>query len=176
MDKQHLNAYYPNRETMEERYFRIAQSRQRIPLKTWATVAASSFIPSFFFLVVANVSEAEVFAVFFFLCFIVFAISMAGVSVYLSGFHFLEKAELLYNTRVAGKEVVEKKESKPANSPKKAARKVILQTKQSDDSNSNNQSEMVVEEEGLVCSYCGNINLPTNKSCWACMQPLIRDL
>ncbi len=171
MDNQHLNAYYPNRETMEDRYFRIAQSRQRIPLKTWATTAASSLIPSFFFLVIANVSETEVFAVFFFLCFIVFAISMVGVSVCLSGFHFLEKAELLYNTRMAGKEPVEKKESKPANSPKKMAKKVILRGQQSDDSNSDYQSEMVVEEEGLVCSCCGNINLPTNKSCWACKQP-----
>ena len=108
MDKQHLNAYYPTNETMEDRYFRIAQSRQRIPLKRWVTVAIVSFITSLFFLAIANISEEEALTIPFFLCFLVLIICIAGISVYLSGFHFLEKAELLYNTRVAGQEAAAK--------------------------------------------------------------------
>lgn len=108
MDKQHLNTYYPTNETMEDRYFRIAQSRQRIPLRKWIVAAITSLVLGLFFGVIYSISEEEAVTVFCLLYSVAFAISMAGISVYLSGFHFLEKAELLYNTRVAGQEAAAK--------------------------------------------------------------------
>ena len=103
MDNQHLNAYYPDRETMEDRYFRIAQSRQRITLQTWLIAAGISFGAALFFLMIGLITEAAFFAFLFYAATLALVICITGVSIYFSGYHFLEKAELLYNTRMAGK-------------------------------------------------------------------------
>ena len=159
MDNQHLNAYYPDRETMEDRYFSIAQSRQRITLQTWLIAAGISFGAALFFLMIGSITEAAFFTFLFSAATLALVICIVGVSIYFSGYHFLEKAELLYNTRMAGK-ALDEDEAKSAASHESddmAARLTRLA----------NEGKSAISNY-WVCKKCGEQNSVQSRICRGC--------
>ena len=103
MEDKYRKAYYPEGITMEERLFDEGERCTRIPPATWIKVLLIGFgIAVFAGIIAAAIGEVNGF------CGILLAVGVLaiaagsyGIGRYNYGLHCLERAELLYNTRLA---------------------------------------------------------------------------
>ena len=103
MDGRYLGSYYPDGRSMEQRLFEAGRRRTKIaPWKWLCALLLGAFFSLIGFLIAIEAFEG--FGAF--LCLIsgfVALVALTGIFWYLSGLRLLERAELLYNTRLAGK-------------------------------------------------------------------------
>lgn len=121
MEKRYLENYYPQGISMEERLFEIGANNTRIPPSSWIAAIAAGTGIAFVGVLIASFSySATAFGVGL-LCIggLVVLIGTFGLSAYYNGLRCLERAELLYNTRVAGRNEAQT-QSTPDTSEKKA--------------------------------------------------------
>ena len=112
MKKSYLDAYYPDGISMENRLFVTGGRNTRIPMKTWLIVLGIGIAVAALGLVIAF--EEDFGYVLFTLGDVAVTIGAVGVGIYCAGLHCLERAELLYITRVAGKEEEEEMPAAPS--------------------------------------------------------------
>lgn len=106
MKQNYLDAYYPDGISMEDRLFNEGARRTEIPINTWVTTLVVGFAMALFGLIlfITSYDLYEFGMILFCLGDLVLIAGACGVGFYYSGFRYLERAELLYNTRVAGRE------------------------------------------------------------------------
>jgi hypothetical protein len=104
MDRNYVAKYYPTIETMEQRNFRVGANLTRVPLPTFFVMLAVGFGLGLLGLLISFVDyEFFEFGMFIFAVGdLFFAIGLGGIGLYFAGLRYLERAELLYNTRIAG--------------------------------------------------------------------------
>lgn len=110
MDKKHLEAYYPEGITMEDRLFKLGGRLTSSGIGTWPAMIAIGIVVALIGLVIS--SNAEIGMVVFGIGDLLAAIGIFGISRYNYGLRCLERAELLYNTRCAFGQKPEVEESK----------------------------------------------------------------
>ena len=105
MENKYRNTYYPDGITAEERLFVAGQKCTQTPIDTWIKTALVGFCISLLGAIIASLSnEALDFGMIVFsIGDLVLLIGLVGIGVYFRGLHYLERAELLYNTRRASK-------------------------------------------------------------------------
>lgn len=97
MDKKYRNEFYPNNETAEERLFRWGRACTKVPPAKFVVAAVLGFVA--LFLGIGFIFDGGVFLVV--PGGLAYLIGIIGIIVYFCGLKFLERAELLYNTRKA---------------------------------------------------------------------------
>lgn len=114
MKKSYLDAYYPDGMSAEDRLFRDGNRMTKTPLRTWLNTLLIGVVVSVLgFILMVSDSDASGFGVIAFgIGDLVLLVGIWGISMYYSGLRALERAELLYNTRLAGREDPEE-EPKP---------------------------------------------------------------
>lgn len=105
MENKYRNTYYPDGITAEERLFVAGQKCTQTPIDTWIKTALVGFCISLLGAIIASLDyDAMTFGmVVFSIGDLVLLIGLVGIGVYFRGLHYLERAELLYNTRRASK-------------------------------------------------------------------------
>ena len=111
MKRSYLVTYYPDGISMEDRLFDAGERKTRIPMGIWLMVLGIGVAVAVLGILIAM--EADFGYFLFTLGDIATVVGATGVGVYLSGLHCLERAELLYNTRMAGKEEEEESIEEP---------------------------------------------------------------
>ena len=109
MKRSYLVSYYPDGISMEDRLFTAGERNTRIPLGTWVAVLVVGVVVAVIGMLIAMEEDFGYF--FFSLGDLAITVGAVGMGVYFSGLRCLERAELLYNTRVAGKEEEEAEEA-----------------------------------------------------------------
>ena len=102
MKRSYLTTYYPNGISMEDRLFTAGERNTRIPMGIWLSVLGVGIAVAVLGLLVAF-EEEDIGFFLFGLGDLAVAVGITGVGIYAAGLHCLERAELLYNTRMAGK-------------------------------------------------------------------------
>ena len=122
MENKYRHTYYPNGITAEERLFVAGQKCTQTPIDTWIKTALIGFCISLLGAIFASLDyDAMTFGmVVFSIGDLVLLIGLVGIGVYFRGLHYLERAELLYNTRRASKATDD--EPYVAKASKKAAK------------------------------------------------------
>ena len=116
MDRNYVAKYYPTIETMEQRLFRLGANYTRVPLPTFFAMLVIGIVMGFLGIIIAFVDyEFYEFGMFIFaVADLIFAIGLFGVGLYFAGLRCLERAELLYNTRIAGEALLVDPSKAPA--------------------------------------------------------------
>ena len=115
MKKSYLDSYYPDGISAEQRLFNAGARCTRVSLPTWLKTIGIGIAISIFGLIISSI-DYELFEfgmVVFYAGDLAVTIGIIGLFVYLTGLHYLERAELLYNTRLAGKEEQDITDSDP---------------------------------------------------------------
>lgn len=122
MENKYRNTYYPDGITAEERLFVAGQKCTQTPIDIWIKTALIGFCISLLGAIIASLDyDAMTFGmVVFSIGDLVLLIGLVGIGVYFRGLHYLERAELLYNTRRASKAADD--EPYVPKTPKKAAK------------------------------------------------------
>ena len=125
MENKYRNTYYPDGITAEERLFVAGQKCTQTPIDTWIKTALVGFCISLLGAIIASLDyDAMTFGmVVFSIGDLVLLIGLVGIGVYFRGLHYLERAELLYNTRRASKAADD--EPYVPKTPKKAAKGIV---------------------------------------------------
>lgn len=196
MDKHTLSKYYPEGKTMEERLFELGAKLTRTSLSTWLTYLACSifFITLGAMITAIAVEEGEEGLLVFGILFdsvagVLIYVGIYGICRYNHGLHCLERAELLYNTRLAGKgETPVEAPTQPSTSaPKKTAPKPAKTAEESADKPSEEapvstdsvlfgsltfsvQEKAVTSNDVWICPECCR-EMPTEKTVCKCGCP-----
>lgn len=117
MENKYREMYYPNKTTMEERLFVAGQRCTATPIKIWLKTLLIGLLVALFGLAIASAGDFGIFL--FVVGDLVFLIGLIGICVFMQGLRYLERAELLYNTRRASKD----RDEKPA--PKHATKQRV---------------------------------------------------
>lgn len=172
MDRQHLDSFYPDHVSMENRLFAEGRNLTKVSPRKWSILILAS-IP----LNLIGFSDPEELWFFLVLGGLMTFIGFLGIACYYAGLHSLERAELLYNTRMAGEYVMHRtsaapkspatpapapapttpKAAAPKPAPKTAAPQVPVASQDSD--------------ESWTCSACKTKNLSSRTTCWSCNAP-----
>ena len=106
MKKSYLDRFYPDGMSAELRLFNAGARCTRVSLASWRTTIIIGVIISVIGLIVSAVDyELMGFGMFLFGAGdLIASIGIIGLVVYFNGLRYLERAELLYNTRLAGRE------------------------------------------------------------------------
>lgn len=122
MESKYRNTYYPDGITAEERLFSAGQRCTQTPVSTWVKTALVGICIALLGAIFASSSnEALTFGmVVFSIGDLIVFIGLVGIGVYFRGLHYLERAELLYNTRRASKAADD--EPYVSKSPKKTVK------------------------------------------------------
>ena len=105
MNKTYLNEYYPHGISMEQRYFELGKSCTKIVLRDWIKLIVLCAIVALIGYFCFTFGQEPWFGhILFVIGAIGTLIGLIGIGVYCACLRYLARAELLYNTRVAGQD------------------------------------------------------------------------
>lgn len=105
MEKKYIDKYYPSGITMEDRLFEIGRKNTQLKSGTFLKNLIAGVLISVLGIIFMS-ADADAYEVGVFLFGVgdlLVIIGLAGISIYSYGLRCLERAELLYNTRCAGR-------------------------------------------------------------------------
>lgn len=106
MNKTYLRTYYPEEISAEDRLFQAGKECTSVPVATWVKLMLVGLGIGLFGMLVGLADyDAAVFGgILGSAGGLLFMAGIYGIARFNTGLHYLERAELLYNTRVAGRE------------------------------------------------------------------------